>query len=82
MEKIVLAMGLVALLGGSLYLMNEETQVVQPRLGGVEPQVYDLYGEWKVKYNKKFSSPDQEWYRLTVFNANYQMIKAFYEGPK
>jgi C1A family cysteine protease len=62
-------------------LNTEQTSVVAADTP-IEPQVYDLYADWKKKYNKKYASPDQDFYRLTVFNTNYDIIKKFYEGPK
>jgi hypothetical protein len=82
MEKIILALGVAALLGASMYMLNEESTTLPVyETAAIDPQVYDLYGDWKKKYNKKYSEPDQDWYRLTVFNDNYNIIKDFFEGP-
>lgn len=82
MQKLLLALGVAALLAGTVYLMNEPSVPKVASSDAIEPQVYDLYGDWKKKYGKKYSSADQDWYRLTVFNDNYNYIKAFYEGPE
>lgn len=74
MEKVLLALGVAALLGASVYMLQQPT-VEAP---AIEPQVYDLFQDWKKEYNKKYDTPDQDWYRLTVFNDNYVYIRNFY----
>jgi hypothetical protein len=82
MEKVLFAIGLAALLGATVYMLNEQGPAALTQDAPIDPKVYDLYGDWKKKYNKKYASPDQDWYRLTVFNSNYETIKSFYEGPE
>jgi len=75
--------GLIALLGATLFLMKERESGVKVLLSDDVPsQVYDLYNDWKHKYNRKYASSEEDSYRLSVFYGNYQTIQAFYEGPE
>ena len=79
MEKVLLALGVAALLGATIYMLHHKpTEAVEA--GAIPPQVYDLYIDWKKSNNKKYATPDQDWYRLTVFNDNYNIIKDFYNS--
>jgi len=57
MEKTILALGLALLLAGTMYLNTQETTPVKDD-SPIDPQVYDLFADWKVKYGRKYSEPD------------------------
>ncbi|CAD8152319.1 unnamed protein product [Paramecium octaurelia] len=75
MEKTLLAVGLMMLLGASLYLNN--TQEVSDEI-----DTANLYANWKMKYNRRYTNQRDEMYRYKVFTDNLNYIRAFYESPE
>lgn len=77
MEKIVLVLGIAALLGASLYMLNsEKSNQLRDSVHGSQDLVA-FYTQWKKAYNKKYASPAQDQYRFAVFSENYENIVAF-----
>jgi len=56
MEKIILTLGLVALLSGAAYLLNEKPADV--KLAGIDSEVVGLFTWWKAANGKKYGSLD------------------------
>jgi hypothetical protein len=56
MEKIILTLGLVALLSGAAYLLNEKPADV--KLAGIDSEVVELFTWWKAANGKKYGSLD------------------------
>jgi len=56
MEKIILTLGLVALLSGAAYLLNEKPADV--KLAGINSEVVELFTWWKAANGKKYGSLD------------------------
>ncbi|CAD8100880.1 unnamed protein product [Paramecium primaurelia] len=75
MEKIFLTVGLMMLLGASLYLNNTQEVLDEIDTG-------NLYTNWKMKYNKRYTNQRDEMYRYKVFTGNLNQIRAFYESRK
>ncbi|CAD8209490.1 unnamed protein product [Paramecium pentaurelia] len=70
MEKNFLAVGLMMLLGASFYLNN--TQKVSDEI-----DTGDLYTNWKMKYNKRYTNQRDEIYRYKVFIDNLKLHQSF-----
>ncbi|CAK89725.1 unnamed protein product (macronuclear) [Paramecium tetraurelia] len=75
MEKTLLAVGLMMLLGASLYLNN--TQEVSDEI-----DTANLYANWKMKYNRRYTSQRDEMYRFKVFSDNLNYIRAFQDSTE
>ncbi|CAD8177220.1 unnamed protein product [Paramecium octaurelia] len=69
MEKSLMTVGLLLLIGAGLYL-NQNGEEIE------EFQKVRLFNDWKIQYNKKFSSEKEEMYRYLVFQQNAQSIEA------
>ena len=79
MEKIVLVLGIAALLGASVYMLNSEKSS-QLRTTVQNQDLASFYTQWKKAYNKKYASPAQDQYRFAVFSENYETIAAFQQS--
>ncbi|CAD8093610.1 unnamed protein product [Paramecium sonneborni] len=72
MEKTLLTVGLMMLLGASLYLNN--TQEVSDEI-----DTANLYANWKLKYQRRYTNQRDEMYRYKVFSDNLKYIRDFQE---
>ncbi|CAD8080311.1 unnamed protein product [Paramecium primaurelia] len=69
MEKSLISVGLLLLIGAGLYLKQNGEDLY-------ELQKVKQFNDWKIQYNKKFSSEQEEMYRYLVFQQNAQLIEA------
>ncbi|KAL4508147.1 hypothetical protein ABPG72_021520 [Tetrahymena utriculariae] len=71
-KLILLALAGTVLLGATLLLVNHK------RVSNDVPITEEVIKQWKqykLTYNKKFSDPDQEVYRMEVFAQNLEVVK-------
>ncbi|KAM3134584.1 hypothetical protein pb186bvf_013226 [Paramecium bursaria] len=71
MSKTILAIGVLLLLGATLYLTHPEQQ----------DETATLFKQWAQKYKRVYENPINEKYRLRIFTENLARIQAFYESP-
>ncbi|CAD8099850.1 unnamed protein product [Paramecium sonneborni] len=69
MEKSLISIGLLLIIGAGLYLRNNGWEVD-------EIEKVNVFNDWKMRYNKKFSSEQEEMYRYQVFNKNLDLIES------
>lgn len=71
MKTLLLALGAVALLAATAFLLTKEP-VSLSQNNDMKAQ----FDSWCQKYNVKMASPEEEKYRLTVFTNNYNKIQS------
>jgi hypothetical protein len=71
MEKVLLFLGFIALLGTTTYLFG-----VHNNHHSISNTTLDLFNEWKSQFGKTYKS-GEEAYRLSIFKENLDLINKF-----
>jgi len=72
MNKLIFTLAAIALFAGAVHLMTAQSTVALQ--ASTPDHIVNEFTQWKSIYGRKYASADHEYFRLRVFQDNYNMI--------